>query len=600
MPEHPTAVDAPAAFDATTPPAASPAQTPASWLKAQRPLAGHWLTAAAGLGLLGGLLLVVQAWFLAQTVDAVIFRQAALEQVQHWLWALLGVFALRALLAWASEQAAFRGALRVKLALREGLYQRIQALGPLRLGRERSGELATSLSDGVEALEAYYARFIPALSTMALVPLAILVFVFPLDWISGLIMAVTAPLIPLFMVLIGKGAERLNQRQWRTLARLSARFLDTIQGLTTLKLLNASRREAEVVARLSDEYRRGTMSVLRVAFLSSLVLEFFATVSIALVAVSIGFRLFFGQMEFLHGFFVLLLAPEFYLPLRNLGGQYHARMEGIGAAERLLELMQSPPQTAQPGRLPPPDPAREPIRFDAVRVVYPDGRVGLDGLDLDIRPGERLALAGASGAGKSTLMALLLGFVQAQSGQVMVGAQRLDRLDLAAWRRQLAWVPQSPRLFHGSLRDNLHLGSPDATPAQLREALRMAGAAQFLSALPKGLDSTVGDRGQGLSGGEIRRIALARAFLRDARLVLLDEPTASLDATQEQAISAAIDTLAQGRTLVTIAHRLKTVERADRIVVLDAGRVVQQGTHRELSAVEGPYRRLLGAAEGLA
>lgn len=569
------------------------------WLKLQRPLAGRWLTFAAGLGLFGGLLLVAQAWYLARIIDGVIFNQATLAQVAPWLWALLGIFALRALLAWAAEQAAFRGAVRVKLALRKRLFRRIQAMGPVRLGGERSGELATSLSDGIEALEAYYARFIPAMATVVLVPLAIEVFVFPMDWVSGLIMLFTAPLIPLFMILIGKGAEHLNQRQWRTLARLSARFLDAIAGLTTLKLLNASRREAELVARLSDEYRQGTMRVLRVAFLSSLALEFFATVSIAVVAVSIGFRLFFGQMDFLHGFFVLLLAPEFYLPLRNLGSHYHARMEGIGAAERLVELLEAPVEQAVSGDAQPPDPAGVPIRLQDVRVVYPDGRVGLDGLNLEIRPAERLAIVGVSGAGKSTLMSLLLGFVGPDSGSVALGEQDLRQIDLAAWRSRLAWVPQSPRLFHGTLLDNIRLGCPDAPMEQVRAAAASVGAAGFIERLPEGYDTCIGDRGQGLSGGEIRRVALARAVLRDARLVLLDEPTASLDADTERSVSQAIEALAGGRTLVTIAHRLASVERADRILVLERGRLVEQGTHAELSTADGPYRRLLGDAEVL-
>lgn len=543
--------------------------------------------------MLGGFLLIAQAWYLARTVDGVLFSGAGLDQVRPWLWAILGILALRALLAWASEQAAFRAAVRVKLHLREALYTRIQVLGPVRLGRERTGDLANSLTDGVEAIEAYYARFLPAIALTALVPLSILAFVLPADWISALVMLVTAPLIPFFMILIGKGAERLNQKQWRKLARLSAHFLDLIQGLTTLKLFNASRREAEVVARISDQYRQSTMSVLRVAFLSSLTLEFFATVSIAIVAVSIGFRLFWGEMDFLYGFFVLLLAPEFYLPLRNMGTHYHARMEAIGAAERILEILGDPGVEVRKEGFPAPDLAAASIRFRNVAFTYPGDRRALNGLSLSIHPGERLALMGPSGAGKSTVVNLLLGFIQPGAGEIFIGETPLRAIDIEDWRRQLAWVPQNPRLFQGTLLENIRLGNPDASLEQVREAARLARADEFIDRLPKGYETFVGERGQGLSGGQIRRIALARAFLRDAPFVILDEATASLDPENERLVAAAIEELSRDRRMLIIAHRLQTVRDADRILVLDEGKLAEEGDHDELMRRNGVYRHML-------
>jgi ATP-binding cassette subfamily C protein CydD len=569
--------------------------SPAAWLKAQKALSGGWLSLAVGLGVLAGFLLIAQAWYLARTIDAVIFSGADLEQVRPWLWALLGLFALRAALAWASEQAAFQSAVRVKLHLRNLLYERIQALGPVRLGRERTGDLANSVTDGIEALEAYYARFLPAIALTALVPLSILAFVLPTDWISGLVMLVTAPLIPLFMILIGKGAERLNQKQWRKLARLSAHFLDLIQGLTTLKLFNASRREAEVVARVSDEYRRSTMAVLRVAFLSSLALEFFATVSIAVMAVAIGFRLLWGEMSFLYGLFVLLLAPELYSPLRNMGTHYHARMEAIGAAGRILEILDAPTFEAIAPGSPVPDLSRASIRFEGVVFTYPGDRRALSGLSLSIRPGERIALVGPSGAGKSTVVNLLLGFILPDAGKIRVGATPLHAIDVDDWRRHLAWVPQDPRLFHGTLLENIRLGTPDATMKQVREAAGLARADEFIDRLPHGYETFVGEKGQGLSGGQIRRVALARAFLRDAPLVILDEPTASLDAESERQVAAGIEALTLNRTILLIAHRLQTVRDADRICVLDAGRLEEEGAHDELMRRNGLYRRMVSA-----
>jgi ATP-binding cassette subfamily C protein CydD len=572
--------------------AEQPVPPPAAWLRAQRTRSGRWLSLAVGLGVLGGFLLIAQAWFLARIVDGVIFDEATLAQVRPWLWAMLGVFTLRAGLAWASEQAAFRGAVRVRLQLRDALYAKVRELGPVRLGTERTGDLANSLVDGIEALDAYYARFLPAISLMALIPLSILAFVFPADWLSALIMLGTAPLIPLFMILIGKGAERLNQRQWRKLARLSAHFLDVIQGLTTLKLFNASRREAQVVARVSDEYRQSTMAVLRVAFLSSLALEFFATVSIAVVAVSIGFRLFFGEMEFLFGFFVLLLAPEFYLPLRNMGAHYHARMEAIGAAERIIEILETPGPSAPDQPRPALELANTPIRLVNVDFDYPGERRALRGLSLEIRPGERIALVGPSGSGKSTVVNLLLGFIRPDGGQILAGDLPLANIDPDDWRSQLAWVPQSPRLFHGSLLDNIRLGRPDASPEQIREAARLARADVFIDRLSDGYDTNVGERGQGLSGGQIRRIALARAYLRDAPLVILDEPTASLDPESERLVMEGVEALARGRSLLVIAHRIQTVRGADRILVLRDGCVAEEGTHDELVSQDGLYSRM--------
>ena len=572
--------------------------TPVEFLKGQKTLAGRHLSLAVGLGVLAGFLLILQAWCLARIVDGVIFQQQTLVEVMPWAWGMLALLLVRAGLAYASEQVAFQAAAVVKQALRERLFERLQALGPLYLAGQRSGAIAMVLTDGVEALEAYYARYLPAMSLAGLIPLAILAFVLPMDWQSALVMLVTAPLIPFFMILIGKGAERLNQSQWRQMARMSGHFLDVIQGLTTLKLFNASRREAKVIARIADDYRNATMKVLRVAFLSSLALEFFATVSIAIVAVLIGFRLLFGELDFFTGFFVLLLAPEYYLPLRSLGTHYHARMEAIGAAEQMLEVLDTPLPPQSDGGRPLPDVPLA-IRIEALHFAYEPGRDALNGVDLAIGAGERVALVGPSGSGKTTLVNLLLGFAGPQQGRIVINGEALGDLDLAGWRARLAWVPQRPRLFHGTVADNIRLGRPGATVQQLAEAARLAQADEFIDGLPDGMDTVIGDGGRGLSGGQAQRLALARAFLRDAELVIMDEPTAHLDAHSEALIQRALETLADGRTLLTIAHRLETVRQSDRIVVLDAGRVAEQGDHAALMAQGGLYRCLVGAGEAL-
>jgi ATP-binding cassette subfamily C protein CydD len=557
-------------------------------LKSQRRYAGHFLSMAVLLALLNGLLLVLQSWWLAKFVSSVITGNAGLEDNYGALTGLLLLLVLRAALVWLAEQSAFRAAVAVKLHLRDRLFTRLLQLGPTYLQGERSGKIVNTLIEGIEALEAYYARYLPAMSLMVLLPLSILVFVFPLDWVSGLILLGTAPLIPLFMILIGKGAARLNQRQWQRMARLSAHFLDVIQGLTTLKLFNLSRREADTVARISDEYRRDTMSVLRLAFLSSLTLEFFATISIAVVAVLIGFRLLWGEMDFQQGFFILLLAPEFYFPLRNMGVHYHARMAAVAAAEQMAEIFDEPVMTSAGNRTfsleAPPE-----IQFRDIHFQYQDERVGLSGLNLTIPTGETLAIVGPTGSGKTTLIRLLLGFMQPQHGEILIDGQRLDNLDLECWRQQLAWVPQQPRLFHGSLRENLTMGQVKASEAQISAVLKQARVEEFMHRFPEGLDTVVNETGRGLSGGQIQRIALARAFLRDASVVIMDEATANLDRENERLVVESMQALATRRTYIMIAHRLETVQWADRIIVLSDGKVVESGNHENLLKQDGVY-----------
>lgn len=565
----------------------------AHWLKAQKPLAGNRLKLAVALGTLSGWLLILQAWCLAQAVSGVIFLERDLQEVMPWLWGLLGIFIFRAVLAWASERVAQDAAQQVKLSLRKRLYTKLRQLGPAYLTEQRTGDLVNTLSDGIEALEAYYARFLPAISLIALVPLSILVFVFPIDWISALVMLGTAPLIPFFMILIGKGAESRNQKQWQQLARMSAHFLDTIQGLTSLKLFGASRREAEMVARISDDYRRSTMSVLRIAFLSAFALEFFSTVSIAVVAVLIGFRLFWGELDFLYGFFVLLLAPEFYLPLRNMGTHYHTRMDAIGAAEKMIDILDAPlPESDSQPTQPPLFTGSLGINLQGVSFTYPDGRSALHDLDLTIEAGERVAIVGPSGAGKSTLVSLLLGFLQPEVGIIRVNGQPLTCIDPAILRRQLSWVPQRAHLFHGSLTENIRLADPEADQSRVEQAARLAYAHDFIQALPQGYETLVGEGGQGLSGGQIQRIALARAFLKEAPLVVLDEASAHLDPESEKLIQQAIESLAKERTLIMVAHRLRSLKAVSRILVLDQGRLVESGNHEDLIAKKGIYYRL--------
>lgn len=574
------------------------------WLKSRKSQIRAPLNRAVGLGLAAGWLIIAQAWLLARVVSSVIIDHRTLADVWLYLAAMPPIFALRFVLVRASERVAFEAAAEVRRDLRARLYAHLQALGPLWLTRQSSGDLANAVVTGIDALEAYYARYLPNMSLTALVPLSILVFVFPQDWVSGLVLLITAPLIPVFMILVGKGTELLNQQQWQLLARMSARFLDSLQGLTTLKLFGASRREAEVVAALTEEYRVGTMKVLRVAFLSSVVLEFLSTISIAVVAVLIGFRLFYGEMRFFNGFFVLLLAPEFYLPLRSMGTYYHARMEAIGATEGLLKLLDTPvSRHAQPlGGTQTLAPAGAlSITFDAVRVRYADDLASaLDGVSFTAPARGLTALVGASGAGKSTVLHALMSLVQPEQGEIRVGSTALRDLSQQDWLRQIAWVPQRPHVFEGTVRENITLGLTQATQDAVERAARAAQAHDFIAVLPQGYDTPLGERGVGLSGGQVQRLALARAMLKPAPLVLLDEATAQLDAHTQSLVSNAIVDLARSRCVILAAHRLSTVLRADHVVVLDAGRIVEQGRPQALLAADGAFASLVRAHDALA
>ena len=552
------------------------------------------LRASIGLGLVSGWLIIAQAVLLAQIVTRISFHHATVAGVAPFLWGLAGLFLLRGGLTYAAEITAFRAAAQIKTGLRAELLARVLARGPVGAADEASADVAATMIEGIEALEPYFSRYMPQMALCVAVPLAILALVFPLDLYSGLILLVAGPLVPVFMVFVGYKAEAINQRQWEKLLLMSTHFLDMLQGLTTLKLFGRARDEIDIVARITDDYRRTTMAGLRVAFLTSAVLEFFASVAIALVAVLFGARLLHAHINFYPAFLVLLLAPEYFVPLRGLSVHYHARMTAIAAAKRIFALLDAPVPEAGTGAVP--EGALE-IASQGLEFSYAEAPV-LDGLDALFPAGKITAIVGESGAGKTTLARLLLGFIRPQAGQILVNGQNLAEIAPEAWWQALAWVPQNPRLFHGSIADNLRLGAPEADDATLREAAARAKALDFIEALSGKFNADVGEAGGKLSGGQIQRLALARAYLKNPRLLILDEATANLDMESEALVLDAIAEVARGRTVIVIAHRLAMAARADQVLVLMDGRVAQAGPPQTLAAQEGPYRELLRAYEG--
>lgn len=524
--------------------------------------------------------IVLQAVLLARIAGRS-FDGASLTAVRGDVVLLALTFAARGALVWGMAVAGRRAASSVLSELRLALVERRLAGRPGRRD-DHSGEIATTAVQGVDALDAYFARYLPQVVLATVVPPAIVVFVATVDLQSALIMLLTLPLVPVFMWLVGRHTQQRTEERWQALRLLSNDFLDLVRGLPTLRAFNRARDQAERIADVGERYRRATLGTFRVAFLSGSVLELAATLGVALVAVTAGVRLVGGSLGLEAGLTVLVLAPELYLPLRRLGAEYHASADGLAVAERMFALLDDAPEGDAPARAAPPDRRPVPalatacVRFEGVSFAHP-GRPTpplLRGLELELRPGETVALTGASGVGKSTVAALLLRLLEPSAGRIAVGPVDLAALDAAAWRRQLAWVPQDPALLRATVADNIRLGEPTASDARVHAAAQLAGADRFVRRLPSGYDELVGDGGRLLSPGERRRLALARAFLRDAPLLILDEPTADLDPDGVALVGEALAQLQARRTVLVIAHRSELVRLADRVVRLEHGRVL--------------------------
>ncbi|MGB2742553.1 MAG: thiol reductant ABC exporter subunit CydD [Cognaticolwellia sp.] len=566
------------------------------WLKAQKKYADGKLSRAIALGAINGLLMILQTAVLAYLINLVIFPSAestlttamdstVFTDTSMIIAALVVIIFCRAGLGYFSECYSRRGAMDIKANIRSRLLYRLFQFGPAYTQTKGSAKLAHLLHQGIDSLEDYFAGYLPVIAYCAVIPLAILIAVFPIDWQSGLILLLTAPMVPFFMILIGHKAQRLNEEHWTKLQRMSSHFLDIIQGLTQLKIFNASRREIAAVKKISDDYGDETMGILKIAFLSSFILEFLASISIALVAVVLGFRLYYGNVDYVFALWVLLLAPEFYLPFRQLGTQYHAKMAGVTAAEDLVQVLNQPREQHTSKTL---FNAPFTLKLAQVDFAYPERSNALNDINITFSCQGLYAVIGESGSGKSTLIDMILGFVQPSAGQVMINDKILTANNRDQWLQHCGWISQQAQIFYGSLAFNIAL-SDDYQQELVIQALEKAGLASFVESLEHGIESQVGEDGAGLSGGQAQRLALARVFYHQPDVLILDEPTSHLDQETEQIITSVINAYAENHLVIVIAHRLQTVMAAKEIIVLEQGKVIESGTHQTLLAHGGYY-----------
>lgn len=570
------------------------------WLKQQSIISRRWLGLSRILGLVSGLLIVAQAWILARLLDHMIMENIPREALLLPFIMLVLIFILRAWLVWLREKVGFHAGQHIRHEIRRKVLDRLHKAGPGWIQGKPVGSWATLVLEQIEDMHDYYARYLPQMSLAVMIPVLILIAIFPVNWAAALILLGTAPLIPLFMAMVGMGAADANRRNFQALARLSGHFLDRLRGMETLRLFNRGAAETESIRHASQDFRQRTMEVLRLAFLSSGVLEFFASLSIALVAVYFGFS-YLGELNFGHygagvtlfaGFLTLILAPEFFLPLRDLGTFYHAKAQAVGAADSLITFMEAPLQRKEEGTVQLAGGVPYVIEARNLTLLSAEGHPLAGPLSFTLSAGQRVVLVGQSGAGKSSLLNVLSGFLPYE-GELKVNGTELAQLDPVWWREQLSWVGQNPQLPAGTLRENVLLAAPDAGDTALNSVLEKASVSEFLPLLPQGIDTPLGDQSARLSVGQAQRVAVARALLVPGALLLLDEPAASLDAHSEQRVMEALGEASRQQTTVMVTHQLDYITDWDCIWVMRNGTIVQQGNFASLAAQDGPFAELL-------
>ncbi|WP_194435489.1 heme ABC transporter permease/ATP-binding protein CydD [Vibrio fluminensis] len=574
------------------------------WLREQSKLAKRWLLVAVGLGVFSSVLLLGQAALLASILHQLIIEQVDKSTLVGHFLGLAAIVAIRALCSWGREIAGYRCGEQIRLYIRQLILDKLRELGPAYIKGKPAGTWATLLLEQVEEMHDFFARYLPQMSLAVLVPFIILVVVFPVNWAAGLIFLITAPLVPLFMALVGIKAADAGQKNFKALQRLSGHFYDRLQSMTTIRLFDRTKAETELMQGASEVFRSRTMEVLRIAFLSSAVLEFFTSISIALTAVYFGFA-FIGELNFgdygvgvtlFAGMFVLILAPEFYQPLRDLGTFYHAKQQAVGAAESIVEFLETDVTAVKSGTTPLADNSTITIKASDLEVFSLEGKKLLGPVSFEINAHQTTALVGPSGAGKTSLVNALLGFLPYQGSLTINGIER-SNLDLADWRKNISWVGQNPLLLHGTIRENITLGKHDVSEQAIAAVLEDSFAAEFVN--QHGLDYPISDRSGGLSVGQAQRLALARAMLQNGQFWLLDEPTASLDARSERLVTQGLNHQIQDKSALIVTHQLAPLQSVNQILVMQDGQIVQAGEFDLLANSEGLFKQMLSANQAL-
>ncbi|WP_412498431.1 heme ABC transporter permease/ATP-binding protein CydD [Vibrio furnissii] len=574
------------------------------WLKQQSKLAKRWLMLAVGLGVLSSVFLLAQAALLASILHQLIIEHVDKHELIPYFIGLVVTIAIRAGCSWARELAGFRAGQQIRIYIRQLIFDKLRALGPAYIKGKPAGAWATLTLEQVENMHDFFARYLPQMSLSVLIPFVILIVVFPVNWAAGLIFLITAPLVPLFMALVGIKAADAGRKNFKALQRLSGHFYDRLQSMTTIRLFDRTSAETEQMKGASEVFRKRTMDVLRIAFLSSAVLEFFTSISIAITAVYFGFS-FIGELNFggygasvtlFAGIFVLVLAPEFYQPLRDLGTFYHAKQQAVGAAESIVEFLNIDVSQVQSGSQTLPEMQGVEIVARDLEVFSPEGKRLVGPLTFTLNSQQTTALVGPSGAGKTSLINAILGFMPYRGSLNMNGIE-LSELDHAHWRKQISWVGQNPLLVHGTIRDNVTLGKSNIADAQVQAVLDSSFAAEFVS--KHGLDYPISDRSGGLSVGQAQRLALARAMLQNGQFWLLDEPTASLDARSEQLVMQGLNQQITHKTALLVTHQLLPLKSVNQILVMQEGQLVQAGDFATLSQQEGLFATMLASNQAL-
>ncbi|MEZ9657067.1 cysteine/glutathione ABC transporter permease/ATP-binding protein CydD [Vibrio splendidus] len=570
------------------------------WLKQQSKLAKRWLMIAIGLGVLSSVFLIAQAALLASILHQLIIENVdKSELVGHFAGLALSVVG-RAGCTWGREIAGYRCGEQIRVYIRQLILDKLRELGPAYIKGKPAGTWATLLLEQVEDMQDFFSRYLPQMSLSVMIPFIILVVVFPVNWAAGLIFLVTAPLVPLFMALVGMKAADANRKNFKALQRLSGHFYDRLQSMTTIRLFDRTNAETEVLKGASEVFRTRTMDVLKIAFLSSAVLEFFTSISIAMTAVYFGFT-YIGELDFGHygagitlfaGLFILILAPEFYQPLRDLGTFYHAKQQAVGAAESIVEFLETDITKVKSGNTQLDSAQGINIEAQELKVFSPEGVQLVGPISFALNTRQSTALVGPSGAGKTSLINAILGFMPYE-GSLKINGIELRDLDLASWRKTISWVGQNPLLLHGSIRDNVTLGKHDIADQVVENALEQSFASEFVN--EHGLDYMISDRSGGLSVGQSQRLALARAMIQDGQFWLLDEPTASLDTRSEQLVMKGINSNIESRTALLVTHQLAPLRSVDNILVMRDGGLVEQGHYSQLSTAGGLFEEMLNA-----